>query len=189
MRLDKPIGFMLLFWPCAWGFAYVSAVHEINKQWFVYIALFFLGSILMRSAGCVYNDIIDKKIDQKVSRTKSRPLASETISIKSAWITIFMLCLLALLILAQFNFKAILFGLSSSILILLYPFMKRITFWPQLFLGIVFNWGVILSWLVFNDTINLSIILLYTSAILWTLGYDTIYGLQDSEDDIKIGVN
>ena len=188
MRLDKPIGFMLLFWPCAWGFAYVSAAHEINKQWFVYIALFFLGSILMRSAGCVYNDIIDKKIDQKVSRTKSRPLASETISIKSAWITIFMLCLSALLILAQFNFKAILFGLSSSILILLYPFMKRITFWPQLFLGIVFNWGIILSWLVFNDTINLSIILLYTSAILWTLGYDTIYGLQDSEDDIKIGV-
>lgn len=188
MRLDKPIGFMLLFWPCAWGFAYISADHEIDKQWFIYFTLFFLGSILMRSAGCVYNDIIDKKIDQKVARTKSRPLASEIISIQSAWILIFILCLLALLILAQFNFKAILFGLSSSILILLYPFMKRITFWPQLFLGIVFNWGVLLSWLVFNDTINLSIILLYISAVLWTLGYDTIYGLQDSEDDIKIGV-
>ena len=188
LRLDKPIGFMLLFWPCAWGFAHVSFYIQVNNLWLYYLFLFFIGSILMRSAGCIYNDIVDKRIDQKVLRTKNRPLASGLVSINVAWKIIITLCLFSFLILIQFNFKAILFGLSSSILIMIYPFMKRITFWPQLFLGIVFNWGIILSWLVFNDTINQSIILLYLSAVFWTLGYDTIYGLQDLEDDIKIGV-
>jgi 4-hydroxybenzoate polyprenyltransferase len=142
----------------------------------------------MRSAGCVYNDIIDRKIDKKVKRTKNRPIASNKITLTHAWLLIFLLCFLSLVILFQFNLKAIIFGLSSGILILIYPFMKRISYWPQLFLGIVFNWGVILSWLVLKNDINFEIILLYISAVFWTLAYDTIYGLQDIEDDIKIGV-
>ena len=188
MRLDKPIGFMLLFWPCAWGFAVVSNRRPIDYDWLKYLILFFLGSVLMRSAGCVYNDIIDKKIDHKVLRTKFRQIASGKISVLQGWILIVFLCSLSLLILLQFNLNAIIFGLSSGLLITLYPFMKRITYWPQLFLGIVFNWGVILSYLVFNNQINLEIILIYISAVFWTLGYDTIYGLQDIFDDLKVGV-
>jgi 4-hydroxybenzoate polyprenyltransferase len=188
MRLDRPVGFMLLFWPCAWGFAIVLGQGPMDNNWLAYLILFFVGSILMRSAGCVYNDIIDKKIDQNVRRTKFRQIASGKVSIRKAWALTIFLSLLSLLILFQFNLKAIIFGLSSGILIALYPFMKRITYWPQLFLGIVFNWGVILSYLVFNDQISLEIILIYISAILWTLGYDTIYGLQDIYDDIRIGV-
>lgn len=188
MRLDKPVGFMLLFWPCAWGFAIASYQRPMDDQWFLYLLLFFIGAVLMRSAGCVYNDIIDKKIDQKVKRTKTRPIASNKISIINAWILIIALCSISLVILLQFNLNAILFGLSSGLLIASYPFMKRITYWPQLFLGVVFNWGVILSYLVFFEKINLEIILIYCSAILWTLGYDTIYGIQDIEDDVRIGV-
>ena len=188
MRLDRPVGFMLLFWPCAWGFAIVLGQGPMDDNWLAYLILFFVGSILMRSAGCVYNDIIDKKIDQNVRRTKFRQIASGKVSIRKAWALTIFLSLLSLLILFQFNLKAIIFGLSSGILIGLYPFMKRITYWPQLFLGIVFNWGVILSYLVFNDEINLEIILIYISALLWTLGFVTFYGLQDIYDDIRIGV-
>jgi 4-hydroxybenzoate polyprenyltransferase len=188
MRLDKPIGFMLLFWPCSWSFAVILYENSISEKWLIYIFLFFIGSVLMRSAGCVYNDIIDKKIDQQVKRTKSRPVASNKVSVLNAWLLTILLSLLSLIILFQFNNTAILFGLSSGLLIILYPFMKRITYWPQLFLGIVFNWGVILTFLVFDKNINLEIILIYFSAILWTLGYDTIYGLQDIEDDLKINV-
>ena len=188
MRLDKPIGFMLLFWPCSWSFAVILYENSLSEKWLIYIFLFFIGSVLMRSAGCVYNDIIDKKIDQQVKRTKSRPVASNKVSILNAWLLTILLSFLSLIILFQFNNTAILFGLSSGLLIILYPFMKRITYWPQLFLGIVFNWGVILTFLVFDKNINLEIILIYFSAILWTLGYDTIYGLQDIEDDLKINV-
>jgi len=188
MSLYKPIGFMLLFWPCSWSFAVILYENLLSEQWLIYIFLFFIGSVLMRSAGCVYNDIIDKKIDQQVKRTKSRPVASNKVSILNAWLLTILLSLLSLIILFQFNNTAILFGLSSGLLIILYPFMKRITYWPQLFLGIVFNWGVILTFLVFDKNINLEIILIYFSAILWTLGYDTIYGLQDIEDDLKINV-
>jgi len=188
MRLDKPIGFMLLFWPCSWSFAVILYENLLSEQWLIYIFLFFIGSVLMRSAGCVYNDIIDKKIDQQVKRTKSRPVASNKVSILNAWLLTILLSFLSLIILLQFNNTAILFGLSSGLLIILYPFMKRITYWPQLFLGIVFNWGVVLTFLVFDKNINLEIILIYFSAILWTLGYDTTYGLQDIEDDLKINV-
>ncbi len=188
MRLDKPIGFMLLFWPCSWSFAVILYENSLSEKWLIYIFFFFIGSVLMRSAGCVYNDIIDKKIDQQVKRTKSRPVASNKISVLNAWLLTILLSFLSLIILFQFNNTAILFGLSSGLLIILYPFMKRITYWPQLFLGIVFNWGVILTFLVFDKNINLEIILIYFSAILWTLGYDTIYGLQDIEDDLKINV-
>ncbi len=188
MRLDKPIGFMLLFWPCSWGFAYSIQDNLLDNKWIYYLILFFIGSILMRSAGCVYNDIVDKKLDAKVKRTKNRPLVKKTISIQKAWLLILTLCLTSLIILFQFNINSIYLGLSSGLLILLYPFMKRITYWPQLFLGIVFNWGVILSYCVLNNKIDQEIFILFCSAIFWTLGYDTIYGLQDIYDDLKIGV-
>ena len=188
MRLDKPTGFLLLFWPCSWGMAYNLNYLHISYQWFYFLFLFFLGSILMRSAGCVYNDIVDKEIDKKVERTKNRPLASGKVSVRNAWILILTLCFLSLIILFQFNIKTIFFGLSIIFIVLLYPFAKRFTYWPQLILGIVFNFGILLSWLSLNDSFIIGIILLYLSGIFWTVGYDTIYALQDIVDDKKIGV-
>ena len=188
MRLDKPVGFLLLFWPCAWGMAYNLNFHSLNKEWFLYFGLFFSGSILMRSAGCIYNDIVDVNIDKKVQRTKNRPLASGKISINNAWTLIFILCLISLVILFQFNIKTVICGFASILIVLFYPFAKRFTYWPQLILGIVFNFGVLLSWLSLNTHFTFGIIYLYISGILWTLGYDTIYALQDIDDDKKIGV-
>ena len=188
MRLNKPTGFLLLFWPCSWGMAYNLNFLPISSQWFYYLFLFFAGSILMRSAGCIYNDIVDKEIDKKVERTKNRPLAAGKINLRNAWILILILCFLSLIILFQFNNKTILFGLSVIIIVLLYPFAKRFTYWPQLILGIVFNFGIILSWLSLNENFKSGIILLYLSGIMWTVGYDTIYALQDVVDDKKIGV-
>ena len=188
MRLDKPIGIFLLFWPCAWGLA-LANVDQINNLLFVkYLILFFIGSILMRSAGCVYNDIIDRKIDIKINRTKNRPIATGLISLSSAWILILILVSFSLIILFQFNLTSIIFGLSSTFLVLLYPFMERITYWPQLFLGLTFNWGIILGWLVMKNEFSPLPFILYLSAVLWTLGYDTIYGLQDIKDDLAIGI-
>ncbi len=188
MRLNKPTGFLLLFWPCSWGMAYNLNFLPISSQWFYYLFLFFAGSILMRSAGCIYNDIVDKEIDKKVKRTKNRPLASGKINLRNAWILILILCFLSLIILFQLNNKTILFGLSVIFIVLLYPFAKRFTYWPQLILGIVFNFGIILSWLSLNENFMTGIILLYLSGIMWTVGYDTIYALQDVVDDKKIGV-
>ena len=188
MRLNKPTGFLLLFWPCSWGMAYNLNFLPISSQWFYYLFLFFAGSILMRSAGCIYNDIVDKEIDKKVERTKNRPLAAGKINLRNAWILILILCFLSLIILFQFNNKTILFGLSVIIIVLLYPFAKRFTYWPQLILGIVFNFGIILSWLSLNENFITGIVLLYLSGIMWTVGYDTIYALQDVVDDKKIGV-
>ena len=188
MRLDKPTGFLLLFWPCSWGMAYNLNYLQISYQWFYFLFLFFVGSILMRSAGCIYNDIVDKEIDKKVERTKNRPLASGKVSVRNAWILILTLCFLSLIILFQFNIKTIFFGLSIIFIVLLYPFAKRFTYWPQLILGIVFNFGILLSWLSLNDSFIIGIILLYLSGIFWTVGYDTIYALQDIVDDKKIGV-
>ena len=188
MRLNKPTGFLLLFWPCSWGMAYNLNFLPISSQWFYYLFLFFAGSILMRSAGCIYNDIVDKEIDKKVERTKNRPLATGKINLRNAWILILILCFFSLIILFQFNNKTILFGLSVIFIVLLYPFAKRFTYWPQLILGIVFNFGIILSWLSLNENFISGIILLYLSGIMWTVGYDTIYALQDVVDDKKIGV-
>ena len=188
MRLDKPTGFLLLFWPCSWGMAYNLNYLQISYQWFYFLFLFFVGSILMRSAGCIYNDIVDKEIDKKVERTKNRPLASGKVSLRNAWILILTLCFLSLIILFQFNIKTIFFSLSIIFIVLLYPFAKRFTYWPQLILGIVFNFGILLSWLSLNDSFIIGIILLYLSGIFWTVGYDTIYALQDIVDDKKIGV-
>ena len=188
MRLDKPIGIFLLFWPCAWGLALANVDQTNNLLFFKYLIFFLIGSILMRSAGCDYNDIVDRKIDIKISRTKNRPIAAGLISLSNAWILILILVSFSLIILFQFNFKSIIFGLSSALLVLLYPFMKRITYWPQLFLGLTFNWGVVLGWLVIKNEFSLLPFILYLSAILWTLGYDTIYGLQDIKDDLIIGI-
>ena len=187
-RLNKPIGFMLLFWPCSWGLA---LAHHADKDFILfmrYLILFFLGSILMRSAGCIFNDIVDKDFDKKVQRTKSRPIASGKITVKLSASYILVLCFLAFLILMQFNFLTITLGLASMLLAFSYPFMKRITYWPQLFLGITFNWGIIMAWVAINNNITQEIIILYISAIFWTLGYDTIYGTQDMSDDEIIGI-
>jgi len=142
----------------------------------------------MRSAGCIVNDIVDKDLDKEVQRTKQRPIAAEKISIKKSFFYIISLCTLAFLILIQFNLLTIILGLGSMILAFSYPFMKRITYWPQLFLGLTFNWGIIMSWAAVNNNVSYEIIVLYTSAIFWTLGYDTIYGVQDMADDEIIGV-
>ena len=188
LRLNKPIGIFLLFWPCAWSLT-MTQWFVVNYYLFIkYLILFFIGSIIMRSAGCVYNDIVDKKIDFRVQRTKKRLIASGKISVTTAWLSISFLIIPALIILFQFNNFSKILGLSSGLLIITYPFMKRITFWPQLFLGFTFNWGVLLGWSVFFENITLETIILYMTGVFWTLGYDTIYALQDKVDDLKIKV-
>ena len=187
-RLNKPIGFMLLFWPCSWGLAYAYSVDQNLNLFVYYLILFFLGSVLMRSAGCIFNDIVDKDYDNKVKRTKDRPIAAGKISVKVSFSYVLILCAIALCILLQFNFFTIFLGLSSMLLAFSYPFMKRITYWPQLFLGITFNWGIIMAGAAINNEISVEIIILYISAIFWTLGYDTIYGIQDISDDEIIGL-
>jgi len=187
-RLNKPIGFMLLFWPCTWGLTLAYHFDQEKILYFKYFILFFLGAILMRSAGCIVNDIVDKDLDKKVKRTKKRPIASKQISTLKALIYVVLLCLIALVILLQFNQLTIMLGLGSMILAFIYPFMKRITYWPQLFLGLTFNWGIIMGWTSIANSISIEPIILYLSAIFWTLGYDTIYGLQDIHDDEIIGV-
>jgi 4-hydroxybenzoate polyprenyltransferase len=187
-RLNKPIGFMLLFWPCSWGLAYAYNLNQDLNIFLYYLLLFFLGSILMRSAGCIFNDIVDKDLDKRVQRTKQRPIASGKISVKQSIFYVLILCLISFLILIQFNSKTIYLGLGSMILAFSYPFMKRITYWPQLFLGLTFNWGMIMAYTATLNQISIEIILLYLSAIFWTLGYDTIYGAQDITDDEVIGL-
>ena len=187
-RLNKPIGFMLLFWPCSWGLAYSYVLNQDTNLFIYYLFLFFTGSVLMRSAGCIFNDIVDKDFDKKVKRTKKRPIASGKISVKQSFFYVIVLCALALLILIQFNILTILLGMSSMLLAFSYPFMKRITYWPQLFLGITFNWGVVLASAATNNSVSSEIIILYISAIFWTLGYDTFYGAQDMSDDEIIGL-
>ena len=147
-----------------------------------------MGSVLMRSAGCIFNDIVDKDFDKKVERTKKRPIASGKISLLNAFIYATCLCLVALIILLQFNLLTIILGLGSMVLAFSYPFMKRITYWPQLFLGLTFNWGIIMGWASISNDISIEPLVLYLSAIFWTLGYDTIYGLQDIQYDEIIGV-
>ena len=187
-RLNKPIGFMLLFWPCSWGLAYANYFKQNTSTLIYYLMLFFVGSVLMRSAGCIFNDIVDRDYDKKVERTKNRPIASGQISVTISLIYVLILCLLAFLVLIQFNLTTILFGMGSMIFAFSYPFMKRITYWPQLFLGLTFNWGIIMAWTAMGNEVSFNIIILYISAIFWTLGYDTIYGAQDIIDDEIIGV-
>ena len=187
-RLNKPIGYMLLFWPCVWGLTLVYDFNSEINTYFKYLIFFLLGSILMRSAGCIINDIADKKFDQKVERTKNRPIASEKISIKLALLYALVLCFCAFLILINFNLLTIVLALASMPFAFSYPLMKRFTYWPQLFLGITFNYGLVLAWISINNSISLTPILFYIGAIFWTLGYDTIYGYQDIKDDEIIGI-
>ena len=187
-RLNKPIGYMLLFWPCVWGLTLVYDFNSEINTYYKYLIFFLLGSILMRSAGCIINDITDKKFDQKVERTKNRPIASEKISIKLALLYALVLCFCAFLILINFNLFTIVLALASMPFAFSYPLMKRFTYWPQLFLGITFNYGLVLAWISINNSISLTPILFYIGAIFWTLGYDTIYGYQDIKDDEIIGI-
>ena len=187
-RLKKPIGYMLLFWPCAWGLTLAYDFNYSLNNYFFYLILFFLGSVLMRSAGCIVNDILDRKFDAKVFRTKNRPIASRKISVSLAIFYSLVLCFLALIVLLNFNFFTITLAFASMPLAFTYPLMKRYTYWPQLFLGITFNYGLILGWTAIKGEIDIIPIIFYFGAIFWTLGYDTIYGYQDIKDDEIIGL-
>lgn len=186
IRFNKPIGTWLLFLPCLLGMALMSKNQQFNWQYLAF--LFFAGSFLMRSAGCVINDIFDRKFDVKVARTKNRPIASGTISLNQALVFLAILLFLAFLILLQFNLKTIILGFLSLIFVISYPLMKRITFYPQVFLGLTFNLGILFASVAVSEKITLPALLLYFSCIIWTIIYDTIYGYQDLEDDLKIGV-
>jgi 4-hydroxybenzoate polyprenyltransferase len=187
-RLKKPIGFMLLFWPCAWGLTLAYDFSKLINIYFFYLILFFLGSVLMRSAGCIMNDILDKEFDKKVFRTKKRPIASGEVSVKLGLVYVIILCLLALLVLINFNSLTIILALGSMPLAFSYPLLKRYTYWPQLFLGITFNYGLILGWVCIKGQLDIIPFMLYFGAIFWTLGFDTIYGFQDIKDDEIIGL-
>jgi len=187
-RLKKPIGYMLLFWPCAWGLTLVYDLSNNINVYFFYLLLFFLGSVLMRSAGCIVNDILDRKFDKQVIRTKDRPIASGKIKISTGLFYAALLCALAFLVLINFNYFTILIALASMPLAFTYPLMKRYTYWPQLFLGVTFNYGLILGWTSISGNLNIIPIIFYFGAIFWTLGYDTIYGYQDIKDDEIIGL-
>ena len=188
IRLKKPIGFMLLFWPCAWGLTLAYDFSGEKITYIYYLILFLLGAILMRSAGCIINDIVDRKFDKKVLRTKNRPIASGKISIRLGLIYTLILCLLAFCVLINFNYFTIFLALASMPLAFTYPLMKRFTYWPQLFLGVTFNYGLILGWTSIVGEINIEPVIFYIGAIFWTLGYDTIYGFQDIKDDEIIGL-
>mgnify|MGYP001201736539 CR=1 FL=1 len=187
-RLNKPTGYMLLFWPCMWGLTIAYDFTNNLNQYLFYSFLFFSGSVLMRSAGCIVNDIVDRNFDRKVERTRNRPVAAKKISVLLASIYSMLLCLIALLVLINFNNYTILLAFASMPLAFSYPFIKRFTYWPQLFLGITFNYGLILGWTAINGQIDIAPVIFYLGAIFWTLGFDTIYGFQDIADDEIIGV-
>ena len=183
MRLDRPIGTWLLFWPCAWGVWLAGAGWQIGL-----LAWLLLGSIAMRSAGCVYNDIVDAKLDRKVVRTASRPVASGRISKTLAWVWLCVLCAVGLLVLLQLRPLAQGAALASIALVAAYPFMKRITWWPQAWLGLVFTWGLLVGWTALRSDNWDALAAMYAGAALWVIGYDTIYAMQDREDDALVGI-
>src|SRR5215469_9414782 len=192
MRLDRPIGAILLFLPCVFGLALGAAAlgrgFGIWSGDFVLLALFGLGAIVMRGAGCTYNDIVDRDIDAKVARTRGRPIPSGAVGVRGAWIFLGAQCLVGLLVLVQLNLFAIELGAASLILVAAYPFMKRITWWPQAWLGLTFNWGALLGFAAETGMIDVPDLSVYAGLFFWTLGYDTIYAHQDKEDDALIGV-
>ena len=188
IRIKKPIGIMLLFWPCSWGLTLINDFSNGYSQYILYLIYFFLGATLMRSAGCIVNDILDRKYDILVERTKNRPIASGNISVNLSLVYVAILCSLAFLILIQFNFITIILGLASMPFAFSYPLMKRYTYWPQLFLGFTFNYGIIIAWFSIKPEFSYIPIIFYIGAIFWTLAYDTIYGFQDIKDDEIIGV-
>ena len=189
-RLDRPIGSWLLFWPCLWGvwLAQLETGLIPLSQTFYISALFAVGAIVMRGAGCTYNDIVDRDYDGKVERTRYRPLPADQITVKQAWAFLIVQCLIGLCVLLQFNIQTIILGVLSLAPIAIYPFMKRFTWWPQLFLGIAFNWGVFMGYAASAGNLSVTVGLVYVAAIFWTIGYDTIYAHQDREDDDLIGL-
>jgi 4-hydroxybenzoate polyprenyltransferase len=187
-RWDRPIGFWLLFWPCGFGIGLAAIAFPQNGFDWRGLILMFLGSILMRGAGCTFNDIVDRDIDAKVARTRSRPIPSGRVKTWHAAIFLAVQVLLGLLILLQFNLTTIILGIVSLLPVVIYPFMKRITWWPQLFLGVAFSWGALVGWTAETNWLSLQPLFLYIGSILWVIGYDTIYALQDIEDDALIGV-
>lgn len=187
-RLDRPIGYWLLFWPCAFSLALAAVARPQTGFSLYYLLLFFIGAVAMRGAGCTLNDIVDRDIDDKVERTRSRPIPSGQVTVKHALVFLIAQCLVGLIVLLQFNDFTKVLGLSSLILVVIYPFMKRITYWPQLFLGLAFNWGALMGWAAMFGELHYPALYLYAGSIMWTIAYDTIYALQDREDDALIGV-
>ena len=183
MRLDRPIGTWLLYWPCAWSVALAG----VGGRWDLFLWLA-LGAFAMRSAGCVYNDLVDRDLDRKIERTRLRPLASGRVSLRSAWILIGLLCLIGLAVLLQLDRLAALVALASIAPVAAYPFMKRITWWPQAWLGLVFSWGALVGWPAVTDAFTWTPFLLWLGSIAWVIGYDTLYAIQDIEDDALVGV-
>ena len=191
MRLDRPVGTWLLFWPCVFGLLLGAAAEERRfLEWrdYYYVILFAIGALVMRGAGCAFNDIIDRDIDAQVARTRGRPIPSGAITPKQALILLAGLCLIGLVILLQFNWFAVALGAASLLLVGVYPFMKRITWWPQAWLGLTFNWGALLGFAAQTGRLDIGAAMLYAGLIFWTLGYDTIYAHQDKDDDELIGV-
>ncbi len=184
MRLDRPIGVWLLFWPCAWSVA-LAGLGSGGAALILWLAL---GAFAMRSAGCVYNDIIDRDLDARVERTRLRPLASKRVSLRGAWALLVALSLIGLLVLLQLKPLAQLIALGSLALVAAYPFMKRITWWPQAWLGLVFSWGALVGWPAVRAEMHAPALLLYAGSVFWVIGYDTVYALQDKEDDALVGV-
>ncbi len=188
-RLDRPIGTWLLLIPCWWSLALaLVAGHQPATSMVWLFILFAIGAIAMRGAGCTFNDIIDRKYDAQVARTRSRPIPSGQVSLKAAIIFLGVQCLVGLLVLVQFNYFAVVLAISSLGLVAIYPFMKRITYWPQLVLGLTFNWGAMMGWAAIMAGLELAPLLLYGAAICWTIGYDTIYAHQDKDDDALLGL-
>jgi 4-hydroxybenzoate polyprenyltransferase len=187
-RLDRPIGWWLLLIPCWWGQALAELGQGGSGPNLWYAFLFLIGAIVMRGAGCTLNDIADRDFDAKVARTRSRPIPSGQVSVKAAIAFLVLQALIGFLILLQFNGFTIWLGIASLLLVAIYPFMKRFTYWPQFFLGLAFNWGCLVGWAAITGALSLAPLLLYAGGIAWTLAYDTIYALQDIEDDALIGV-
>jgi 4-hydroxybenzoate polyprenyltransferase len=182
-RFDRPIGWWLLFWPCAWGVLLAGG----QGEWAL-IGWLLLGSIAMRSAGCVYNDIVDADIDRQVARTAARPVASGVVSKRAAWVWLLALCLIGLVVLLQLHLPAQAVACASVLPVAAYPFMKRITWWPQVWLGMVFSWGALVGWVELRGDYLEVLAALYAGSICWVVGYDTIYACQDREDDALVGI-
>ncbi|MBP6441502.1 MAG: 4-hydroxybenzoate octaprenyltransferase [Sphingorhabdus sp.] len=183
-RLDRPIGWWLLFWPCIFGLALSGGLFP---RWDLALWML-LGAVVMRGAGCVYNDIVDHKLDAQVARTASRPLPSGAVSVRGAWAFLLSLCALGLLVLFQLRWEAQIVAVSSILLVAAYPFMKRITWWPQVWLGLVFSWGALVGWVAIMGQVNAAMFWLYVGSIFWVVGYDTMYAMQDREDDALVGI-
>jgi 4-hydroxybenzoate polyprenyltransferase len=187
-RWDRPLPLLLLFWPCGFSLGLFAIAEPARGfDWWA-LVLFLIGAVAMRGAGCTFNDIVDTDIDMKVARTRSRPIPSGQVTKRHAAVFLVLQGLVGLVVLLQFNLFTVGLGVASLLLIAIYPFMKRITWWPQLFLGLAFSWGALVGWASQAGSLALAPVLLYAGTILWTIGYDTIYALQDVEDDAVIGV-